>query len=244
MNRDPIPAPPRAKLRRVFLLLLLGCALAAWFAGWKDFVNVATLERHRSVLVAFVAERPLLACGAFVLVYVVATALSLPGAAFLTLAGGFLFGAGLATVLVATGATIGAAIVFSVARTALAEPLRARAGPRFERLAAGFRKDAFFYLLALRLVPLFPFWLVNLAPAFFGVRLGPFLAATAIGIVPATFVYASLGSGLGSLIEKNRKPDLDLLLEPAISLPLLGLALLALAPVLWRHLAGRADRRA
>jgi uncharacterized membrane protein YdjX (TVP38/TMEM64 family) len=114
--------------------------------------------------------------------------------------------------------------------------LRARAGPWLASLAEGFRADAFSYLLVLRLVPLFPFWLVNLVPALLGVPLRTFALATALGIVPGCLVFASVGAGLGHLLERGEEPDLDLILEPRVLLPLLGLATLALLPVLWRRL--------
>lgn len=138
-----------------------------------------------------------------------------------------------------SGATIGAVIVFSLARTALAATLQARAGDRFVRLAHAFRNDAFAYLLALRLVPLFPFWLVNLVPALLGVRLVPFAAATAIGVLPGALVYTSVGAGLGAILERKEPLAFSLLLEPSLLIPLLGLAALALAPAIWRRLGAR-----
>jgi uncharacterized membrane protein YdjX (TVP38/TMEM64 family) len=133
-------------------------------------------------------------------IYVATVALSLPGAAVLTLAGGFLFGwfwGGLASMI---AATIGAIIVFLIARSALREALAARVGPWLSRLRQGFQEDAFNYLLFLRLVPVFPFWLVNLAPALLGVSLSTYALATAIGIIPGSFAYSIAGEGLDSLI--------------------------------------------
>jgi uncharacterized membrane protein YdjX (TVP38/TMEM64 family) len=101
----------------------------------------------------------------------------------------------------------------------------------------GFLKDAFHYLLVLRLVPLFPFWLVNLVPAFFGMSLRSYALATLIGIAPASIVFASLGSGLGSLLDAGQTPDLGILFTPRLLLPILGLALLALTPVVYRRLS-------
>ena len=110
--------------------------------------------------------------------------------------------------------------------------LAQRAGPFFGKLEAGFRADAFNYLLFLRLVPVFPFWLVNLVPALAGVRLGTFLFATFIGIIPGTFVYASLGSGLGRIVEQ---PDLAIIFHPSVLGPIVGLAVLALIPVWYKR---------
>ncbi|MCX8102672.1 MAG: TVP38/TMEM64 family protein [Geminicoccaceae bacterium] len=238
-------APERARRwrRLVPLALLLSALALVWASGAHELLSLETLRRHRLVLLELVATRPFWSAVAFVLLYVATTALSIPGAVVLTLAGGFLFGTALATLLVVLGATAGAVLLFLVARTALGEPLRARAGPWLARMAEGFRKDAFSYLLVLRLVPLFPFWLVNLVPALLGVPLRTFALATAIGIVPGSLVYASVGAGLGALLERGEEPDLGLLLEPRILLPLLGLAALALLPVLWKRFGRSASER-
>jgi uncharacterized membrane protein YdjX (TVP38/TMEM64 family) len=132
---------------------------------------------------------------------------------------------------------VGACIIFLAARTALRDVLRRRAGPFLQRMEQGFLKDAFHYLLVLRLVPLFPFWLVNLVPAFFGMSLRSYALATLIGIAPASIVFTSLGSGLGSLLDAGQTPDLGILFTPRLLLPILGLALLALTPVVYRRLS-------
>lgn len=234
----------RSRRQRTFALLLLVSLLAFSLTFMlvvqsEQILSLESLARHREFLIGFVAERPFLASAAFFVLYVATTALSIPGASVLSLSGGFLFGVALATPLVVSGATIGAVIVFSLARTALAATLQARAGDRFVRLAHAFRNDAFAYLLALRLVPLFPFWLVNLVPALLGVRLVPFAAATAIGVLPGALVYTSVGAGLGAILERNEPLAFSLLLEPSLLIPLLGLAALALAPAIWRRLGAR-----
>jgi uncharacterized membrane protein YdjX (TVP38/TMEM64 family) len=236
----PSPVPRTGRLRRSLPLLLLLAALGlVWATGAHEVLSLETLRRHRAFLLAFVAERPVTAAITYLLLYAGATALSVPGAVFLTLAGGFLFGTLRATGLVVVGATAGAVLLFLIARTALGEPLRARAGPWLSKMADGFRADAFNYLLVLRLVPIFPFWLVNLVPALSGVPLSTFALATAIGIVPGSLVYASVGAGLGVVLERGEEPDLGLLFEPAVLLPLLGLAALALLPVARRRLRAR-----
>ena len=153
--------------------------------------------RHRAAIDDFVASHRLLAVLSYMGLYIVIVALSVPGAVFLTVTGGFLFGLALGTSAAVISATIGATLIFLAARTALGEPLLRRAGPRANQLAQGFRDDAFSYLLFLRLVPAFPFFLVNLVPAFAGVRLGPFIAATAIGIIPGAIVFAIGGGRTG-----------------------------------------------
>jgi uncharacterized membrane protein YdjX (TVP38/TMEM64 family) len=203
----------------------------------------------------FVAEHRVLAVLAYIGLYIAAVALSLPGAVFLTVAGGFLFGLAAGASAAVIGATIGATIIFLVARTALGEPLLRRAGPRAAQLAQGFRNDAFSYLLFLRLVPAFPFFLVNLVPAFAGVRLLPFVAATALGVIPGALVYAFAGTGLDSVIAAQKESyDACLaagksgctmtfnaadVLTPQLIGALIALGLLALVPVVVKRLRSR-----
>ena len=146
----------------------------------------------------------------------------------------FLFGNIAATAYVVVAATTGASVIFLVARTALGEPLRAKAGPWLGRLEEGFHRNAFNYLLVLRLIPLFPFFVVNLVPAFLGVRLPTYVAATFIGIIPATFIFSSVGAGLGSLFESDTEFTPAGILTPELVTALAGLAILALLPVAYK----------
>jgi uncharacterized membrane protein YdjX (TVP38/TMEM64 family) len=214
-------------------LVLLG--LLAWSLGLHEHLTFATLRANRERALGLVAAWGLLANLAFMVGYTLAVALSLPGGLVLTVTAGFLFGTvggGLTAVL---GATLGAVAVFLVARTALGDSLRAKAGPWLGRMEEGFRENALSYLLVLRLVPLFPFWLVNLVPAFLAVPLRTYVLGTFLGILPATFVYAGVGSGLGAVFDRGEEPDLGLVLEPRVLLPLLGLAALALVPALYKR---------
>ncbi len=219
--------------------LLAAVALLLYLLGITDYLSFETLRRERALLLAWVERYPLLSASSFVLVYVAATALSLPGGAVLTLAGGFLFGFLPGAIYATIGATIGAVLIFLVARSALGEPLRARAGPWLTRMREGFNRNCLSYLLVLRLVPIFPFWLVNLVPAMLGVPLSTYTLATFIGIIPGCLVYTSVGAGLGAVFDAGEEPDLGLILEPEILLPLLGLALLSLAPAVHRRLRRR-----
>jgi uncharacterized membrane protein YdjX (TVP38/TMEM64 family) len=103
----------------------------------------------------------------------------------------------------------------------------------------GFRQDALSYLLVLRLIPIFPFWLVNIVPAFLGVPLGTYVLGTFVGIIPGSFVYASVGNGLGAVFDAGGTPDLGIIFEPAILLPIVGLAVLALLPIAYRRFKAR-----
>ncbi len=235
----PLPKPKplwRRLLPLGILLLIIGLAFAL---DLQRFLAFETLREHDQALRAFVAARPLLTALGFVLAYAAAVAVSLPGAAFLTIAGGFLFGIWLGTLLAVTGATTGSIAIFLIAKTSLGDGLKERAGPWLLRMQDGFNENALSYLLVLRLIPIFPFWMVNIVPALLGVKLRDYALATFFGIMPGGFVYASVGNGLGAVIEAGDEPDLGIILEPAILTPIVGLALLALLPVGYRKLKGR-----
>ena len=227
-------------LRRLAPLAILLAAIGAFFAlGLHDYLSFEALRQHREQLLGLVGQHPFLAPLAFTAVYAAVVALSVPGGAILTIAGGFLLGIVPATLCVLVGATVGATIVFLIARTALGDALRAKAGPRIRRMEEGFRQDALSYLLVLRLIPIFPFWLVNIVPAFLGVPVRTYVLGTFVGIIPGAFVYASVGNGLGAVFDAGGTPDLGIIFEPAILLPIVGLAMLALLPVAYRKLKAR-----
>jgi uncharacterized membrane protein YdjX (TVP38/TMEM64 family) len=193
-------------------------------------------------LLDFVGANPLGAVLLYGLAYVAVVAFSLPGGAVMTVTGGFLFGTALATAVVVVAATVGAALVFLAAKTALGDVLRNRAGPFLARMEEGFRANALSYLLVLRLVPLFPFFVVNLVPAFLGVTLRVFVVGTLIGIVPGTFVYASVGAGLGSVFDAGESFSARGVLTPEVVLALVGFAFLAMIPVLYRRFRSKESR--
>jgi uncharacterized membrane protein YdjX (TVP38/TMEM64 family) len=218
-------------------LACLAAGFVAFFAlGLHKYLTFDALKAHREDLLDWVAARPVLAPLVYMLVYAVVVACSLPGGAVLTVTGGFLFGTLVGGSYAVIGATIGAIAVFLAARTALGDVLRAKAGGAVRRMEEGFRKDAFSYLLILRLVPLFPFFVVNLVPAFLGVGLGTYSLATALGIIPGALVYASVGNGLGAVFDAGGKPHLGILFTPPILLPIIGLCVLALVPVAYKRL--------
>ena len=227
-------------LKRFMPLAVLVAGAAAFFAlGLHNYVSLDVLRDNREQLTAWVAANIALAALTYVGAYTLMVAFSVPGALVGTLTGGFLFGTVVGGLLTVVGATIGAVLVFLAAKTALGDTLRARAGPGIKKMEQGFQENAFNYLLVLRLVPIFPFVLVNLAPAFLGVRLSTFVVATFLGIVPGTFVFASLGNGLGAIFDRGEDPDLSLITEPEILLPILGLAILALIPIVYKRFVGR-----
>jgi uncharacterized membrane protein YdjX (TVP38/TMEM64 family) len=242
--------------RRLIPLFAIVLVAAAVYAGFgRGVISLEALLRHRAEIDAFVTAHSGLAVLIYIALYIVTVALSLPGATFLTVTGGFLFGVGLGACAAVIGATLGAGVIFLIARTALGEPLLRRAGPRAAQLARGFRDDAFSYLLFLRLVPAFPFFLVNLVPAFAGVRLPVFIAATALGVIPGALVFAFAGTGLDSIIAGQKKAydaclaagraDCQLtfnakdVLTPELIGALIALGLLALVPVVVKRLKAR-----
>lgn len=242
------PSAPQVKksvFKRLLPLLILGAGLAAFFGlGLNDYVSLDTLRDNREALGAWVAANLALAVGIYVLTYALSTAFSLPTGALLTLTGGFLFGTWLGGFLTVIGATIGASVVFLAAKTALGDVLRAKAGGAIRKMEEGFRENAFNYLLVLRLVPLFPFFVVNLAPAFLGVPLRTYVAATFIGIIPGTFVYASVGNGLGAIFAAGQEPDLGIIFKPEVLGPIVALAALSLVPVFYKKIKARSAGKA
>jgi uncharacterized membrane protein YdjX (TVP38/TMEM64 family) len=240
---------------RYLPLGIVALAVAAVFAtGTHRYLGFEALVEHRGRLQAFVAAHEAKALLVYMAVYVTAVTLSVPGAVFLTLLGGFLFGWLVGGAAAAVAATIGATGLYLVARTSIGDALLHRAGSRVQRLAAGFREDAFSYLLFLRFLPVVPFWITNLASALFGVPLKTFFLATQIGVIPATYAFAVAGSGLDSVLDaQSRARDACLaaggtdcafdfhaksLLTPPIIAALVALGLLALVPVLVKRFYG------
>ncbi len=218
--------------RKTALLILWLLLIAAFsFLGRRWLDPAAILEHRDQLLTLAQSHRWGLALG-FTLIYILATALSFPGASALSLVAGFLFGRWLGTVIVVGAATVGAVLVFWLSRHLLADRVRRRLArhPKARRLLAGFAADAFHYLLFLRLVPVFPFWLVNMASAFTPISTRTYALATLIGILPGSFVFVNLGRALGTVRQTSD------LVSPSVLLALGLLGLLALIPVLFRHL--------
>jgi len=246
-------------LRRFVPLAVVLLAMVVVFAsGAHRHLSLETLVQHRMAIDAFIDRHMVTALAVFVVTYIVVVALSIPGALFLTITSGILFGTLIGGAASVVGATTGATVIFLIARGACGENLIRRAGPLACKLAAGFRADAFSYLLFLRLVPAFPFFLVNLVPAVAGVKLRTFVAATAIGIVPATFAFAFFGSGLDSVLAAQEGRyraclalgraecpihfDIGMIVTPQLLAAFAALGALALIPVLVKRLRARHAR--
>jgi len=221
-------------------LLLIAAGFLLFFAtGAHRYLSFEVLSAHRQALQHWVEQHALTAVMLYFLVYVLVVALSLPGGALMTMVAGFLFGTWLGGAIVVLAATLGATLLYLAARTAFADVLRAKTGSMVARMKAGFQDDALSYLLVLRLVPIFPFFVVNLVPAFLGVPAATFVVATFIGIIPGTFVYASVGNGLGAVLETGGRPDFHIIYDPEIFGPLLALAALACVPIVYKRFRRR-----
>ena len=250
---DETQQSARASALRKWLPLVILAALMvfAFSQGLHRELTLSNLIMQRQDLAGFVDQNLLLAVVAYMLLYTAAVTLSFPGASLLTIAGGFLFGWVLGGVTTVFGATLGACAVFLVARSSFGEILTNRAGPFLSRLAEGFRKDSFHYLLFLRLTPVFPFWLVNIAPAIFRMPLPSYALATFVGIIPGTFAFTFIGSGLDSVIaaQEAANPgcaaagtceiDVSALVTPQLLAAFFALGIASLIPVVLKKLRAR-----
>ena len=226
--------------KRLLPLIVLLVGFGMFFVlGLDRYVSVATLRDNREVLLTWVQEHQGLAAFTYMAVYAMAVVFSLPVGAILSITGGFLFGSVWGTILIVASVTPGASVLFLIAKTSLGDPLRAKAGPWLQNMQAGFQDNALSYLLVLRLVPLFPFFVVNLVPAFLGVSPLTYVLGTFVGIIPGCFVYASVGAGLGSILDSGGSISAEGILTPQIIIALSGLAVLALVPVLYKQIRKR-----
>jgi uncharacterized membrane protein YdjX (TVP38/TMEM64 family) len=217
----------------VLLVLLVGAGVAAGF-GLDARLALDALRHHHLWLLGFVAGTPVLASFLFMAIYAASIAVSVPGCALLTVIGGYLFGwlPGTAYVLIAS--TLAATAVFVLARSALGNRLRTRAGPSLVRFAESFRANALSYVFVLHLVPIFPTAVVIGIPAACGVRVRTFVVSAVLGLLPGTLLFAHLGSGLGTVLGGGLPIRFSSFMQPEIVWPLVGLAVLALLPVAWR----------
>lgn len=238
---DAQTAPSRfGGLRRFAPIVVIALGAGAFFAlGGGQYLSLQALEANRDALKAWTTESPALAACAYVVVYMLATALSLPLGTLLTFTGGFIFGTALGGTLTTIGATVGATILFIAARTAFGDYFRDRMGGAVQKMREKFQENEFAYILALRLAPIFPFVVVNVAPALAGAKLRNFVLATVIGIIPGTFVYASVGAGLDAIFAAGGKPDAQAIFQWEVLGPLGLLAALALAPTIWKQIKRR-----
>lgn len=220
----------------LLILIVIGFSSILYFHGY-EYLSFSHLSQYHRILIYWTNTHYLLTVLSYLLVYTLVVALSIPGALFLTLLGGFLFGP-VATIYVLVGATAGATILFFAVRSTLGEWLASKANGWVLKMKKGFQQNAFNYLLVLRLVPFFPFWAVNIVAALLSVPFPTFVTATLIGIIPATFIYVMVGNSLSTVLNNDQTPNLNIIFTPPIFLPLLALAVLALLPVIYKWWKG------
>ena len=235
--------PPKSLIRHVPLVAIAGVALVGAFT-LGDVLSFETLRNNREWLIAFRDQNYVGIAAGFVAVYVGLVVFSLPGAAVASMTGGFLFGIGMGTFFNVTAATIGAFGIFSAARLGLGQSLANRmatAEGRIQSLRGALRKNEVEVLLLLRLVPAVPFFVANLLPALVGVKPVNFLWTTAVGIVHGAIVFTWIGVGLGEVFARGESPDLNLLWDPHVIGPILGLCALAVLPIIIKALRGQKE---
>lgn len=212
----------------VLAVVFLSAIGAFYFFDLMAYLSLDVLKANRDKLLTFTEDHYVSAVGLFILIYITQTAFSLPGATIMTLTGGFLFGSAWAALYVNVGATTGATLAFLAARYLLRDWVEARFGNRLEAFQAGFAKNAFNYLLTLRLIPLFPFFLVNLLSGLTRIKVGTYVAATALGIIPGSLAYTFAGRQLATI------NSLAELASPRLLLAFTILGLLFLMPVIYK----------
>ncbi|MAF96628.1 MAG: hypothetical protein CMM60_12860 [Rhodospirillaceae bacterium] len=231
------PGAKKSSPARLLVLALMVLAVGAVFVfGLDDFLSFEMVKTHRQTAMDWYAQNKILTVLVFIIGYAVTVALSVPGAVWLSLAAGFLFGTVPAMVYVVVAATLGALGIFLIARYVLFDFFHEKMGETGKKMENGFQDNALSYLLVLRLIPIFPFWLVNLVPALLGVPARTFVIGTFLGIIPGAAVFCSIGSGLGAIIDKGEMPDPNIIFQPQFFGPLLGLGVLALLPVAYKRL--------
>ena len=234
LHQGTLPGPSTKEnlSGKIITALVIGLAIGAFFYfDLGRFLSLAALKDNRDHLLAFTDANYAAAVGLFIVSYAIVTGLSLPGAVILTLAGGFAFGAVLGTLFVNLGATTGATLAFLTARYVLRDTVEQKFGKSLRPFQEGFAKNAFSYLLTLRLIPLFPFFVVNLVSGLTRVSAGTYIGATALGIIPGSFVYAYAGRQLGTMNSLNE------IASPNVIGAFVLLGLLALVPVVYKRLA-------
>jgi uncharacterized membrane protein YdjX (TVP38/TMEM64 family) len=230
--------------RRLWPLGVIGlCFILYFIFDFDSYLTIEHLREHYARLQEMVAAHYLVSVLVFMAVYICVVGLSLPGGAVMTIGAGLLFGAFYATGYVVIAATIGATLIFLAAKTSVGDHLRERAGPWMRKLERGFEDNAWSYLLILRLVPIVPFFVANVVPAFLGVRLRPYILTTFIGIIPGTAVYAAVGAGIGQVFARGEDISVSSLMTPTIVFALFGLAALSALPIVYKKVAGKTEVR-
>jgi uncharacterized membrane protein YdjX (TVP38/TMEM64 family) len=234
----------KSPFTRYVPLAVIAVVAAVGAFALRDYLSFDALRDNREALIAFRDGNFALTALVFVAVYVLIVAFSLPGSLIATLTGGFLFGTVFGVALNVTSATIGATLIFLAAQYGFGDKLKARmdaSGGVVSRIKKGLDENQWSMLFFIRLVPAVPFFLANLIPAFLGVPLRRFVISTFLGIIPGALVYTSVGAGLGEVFARGETPNLGLIFEPHILLPILGLCALSLLPIVIKAVTGKKD---
>jgi uncharacterized membrane protein YdjX (TVP38/TMEM64 family) len=227
---------------RLWPLAILALGFVLGLAVFWDNLTFESLRDNRQALLAFRDSHYVTMVAAYMLLYVLIVAFSLPGATIATLAGGFLFGLFPGVIFVLISATMGATLIFLAARMGFGRALSARmdaSSGTVRRIMEGIHENELSMLFLIRLVPVVPFFVANLLPALVGVSLQRYVVTTFFGIMPGTAVYTWVGAGLGEVFARGGTPDLSIIFDPAILGPILGLCALAALPILLKALRGR-----
>ncbi|WP_085308377.1 TVP38/TMEM64 family protein [Planktotalea arctica] len=242
-NMTQIPETKSGAARYLPMIAILIVAVIGAFT-LRDYLSFDALRDNREALVAFRDSNYLIAVIGFLAIYTAIVGFSLPGATIATLTGGFMFGTAFGTVFNVTGATLGATLIFLAARYGFGEKLGAKLeqskGP-VKRIKDGIDENQWSMLFIIRLVPAVPFFIANLIPAFLEVPLHRYVISTFFGIMPGTLVYTSVGAGLGEVFARGETPNLGIIFEPHVLLPILGLSALALLPIIIKAVTGKKD---
>ena len=233
-------------LRRLAPLLVIAVVAIGGAYFLRDLLSFETLRDNREMLIGWRDSNYPLVVLAFIGIYIVVVAFSLPGAAIMTLSGGFLFGIFPGALFCVLGASIGAVLIFTAAKTGLGDMLHAKmhaqgGGGIMARMEKGLHENEVSYLLLMRLVPAIPFFIANLAPAFLGVKARNFALTTFFGIMPGSIVYTSVGAGLGDVFAAGETPDFGIIFQPSILGPILGLCILATLPIIIKSFTSRKE---
>jgi uncharacterized membrane protein YdjX (TVP38/TMEM64 family) len=234
----------KSPFTRYIPLAVIAVVAAVGAFALRDYLSFDALRDNREALIAFRDSNFVLTVLAFVAIYVLIVAFSLPGSLIATLTGGFLFGTVFGVVINVTSATIGATLIFLAAQLGFGDKLKARmdaSGGVVSRIKQGLDENQWSMLFFIRLVPAVPFFVANLIPAFLGVPLRRFVISTFVGIIPGALVYTSVGAGLGEVFARGETPNLGLIFEPHILLPMLGLCALSLLPIVIKAVTGKKD---
>lgn len=229
--------------RLIPLAVVLILMILVYFLGVTDYLSFEELKKNRIILKNYVDSHFLIASLLFVVCYIGITTLSIPGASLATISAGFLFGQPFAIIYAVMGATIGASLIFLIAKTALGEFFIKKTKGYLEKMREGFQKNAISYLLFLRLVPLFPFWLVNIAPAFFKVPLITFFWTTLIGIMPGAFVYSQAGVGLAAIFDEGKELNIETIFNWPMRIALIALGFFVLIPVIVKKMRKKRGKK-